>query len=175
MLSESGWAKKNILIAVAGGATDGTAGVREAADQTIRREIEGFADVIFAGSVAQREFWLGQRDLRPDEIRARYGGLKPCLQGSDSHKIDDVASPFGDRFSWIKGGIEFDALRQACIDPEGRAYVGDQPPRSAIPSQVISHVKINDANWATTPDIPVKPALSQSLARADRVRQPWST
>jgi hypothetical protein len=62
VFSESGWAEKNILIAVAGGATDGTSGVREAADQTIRREIEGFAHVIFAGSAAQREFWLGRRD-----------------------------------------------------------------------------------------------------------------
>ena len=152
---------------MAGGATDGTAGVREAADQTIRREIEGFAHVIFAGSVAQREFWLGQRDLSPDEIRARYGGLKPCLHGSDAHKIDDVASPFGDRFSWIKGGLEFDALRQACIDPEGRAYVGDQPPRSAMPSQVISHVMINDADWAATPDIPVNAGLVAIIGARD--------
>lgn len=159
VFSESGWAKKNILIAVAGGATDGTSGVREAADQTIRREIEGFAHVIFAGSPAQREFWLGQKDLGPDEIRARYGGLKPCLHGSDAHKLDDVASPFGRRFSWIKGGLEFDALRQACIDPDGRAYVGDQPPRSAMPSQVISSVQIADADWATTPDIPLNPGL----------------
>ncbi|HEY8248555.1 MAG TPA: AAA family ATPase [Hyphomicrobium sp.] len=159
VFSESGWAKKNILIAVAGSATDGTSGVREAADQTIRREIEGFAHVIFAGGPAQREFWLGQRDLSPDEIRTRYGGLKPCLHGSDAHKLDDVASPFGNRFSWIKGGLEFDALRQACIDPDGRAYVGEQPPRSAIPSQVISHVQIGDADWATTPDIPLNPGL----------------
>jgi energy-coupling factor transporter ATP-binding protein EcfA2 len=159
VFSESGWAKQNILIAVAGGATDGTSGVREAADQTIRREIEGFAHVIFAGSPAQREFWLGQKDLGPDEIRARYGGLKPCLHGTDAHKLDDVASPFGNRFSWIKGGLEFDALRQACIDPDGRAYVGEQPPRSAMPSQVISHVQICDADWATTPDIPLNPGL----------------
>jgi len=159
VFSESGWAKNNILIAVAGGATDGTSGVREAADQTIRREIEGFAHVIFAGSPAQREFWLGQKDLGPDEIRARYGGLKPCLHGSDAHKLDDVASPFGNRFSWIKGGLEFDALRQACIDPDGRAYVGEQPPRSAMPSQVISQVQINNADWATTPDIPLNHGL----------------
>ena len=159
VFSESGWAKTNILIAVAGGATDGTSGVREAADQTIRREIEGFAHVIFAGSPAQREFWLGQRDLGPGEIRTRYGGLKPCLHGSDAHKLDDVASPFGNRFSWIKGGLEFDALRQACIDPEGRAHVGEQPPGSAMPSQVISHVRIGDADWATTPDIPLNHGL----------------
>jgi hypothetical protein len=159
VFSQSGWAKKNILIAVAGGATDGTSGVREAADQTIRREIEGFAHVIFAGNPGQREFWLGRKDLGPDEIRSRYGGLKPCLHGSDAHKLDDVASPFGNRFSWIKGGLEFDALRQACIDPDGRAYVGEQPPHSAMPSQVISHLRIDDAGWATTPDIPLNPGL----------------
>ncbi len=159
VFSESGWAKKNILIAVARGATDGTSGEREAADQTIRREIEGFAHVIFAGSPAQREFWLGQKDLVPHEMRARYGGLKPCLHGSDAHKLDDVASPFGNRVSWIKGGLEFDALRQACIDPEGRAYVGEQPPGSAMPSQVISHVQIGDADWAATADIPLNHGL----------------
>lgn len=79
--AESEWARDNILVAVAGGATDGTSGVREAADEVLRREIEGFADVIFASSRAQREFWLGERDLNPPEIRARYGGLKPCLMG----------------------------------------------------------------------------------------------
>jgi AAA domain, putative AbiEii toxin, Type IV TA system len=155
----SGWAKKNILMAVAGGATDGTSGVREAADQTIRREIEGFAHVIFAGSPAQREFWLGQRDLSPGEIRGRYGGLKPCLHGSDAHKLDDAASPFGDRFSWIKGGLEFDSLRQACIDPGGRAHVGAEPPASATPSQVISEVRVRDAPWMKTPVIPLNPGL----------------
>ena len=102
--AESGWAKKNILIAVAGGATDGTSGVREAADQSIRREIESFAHVIFAGSGAQREFWLGKRDLGPDEISGRYGGLKPCLHGSDAHKLGDVACPFGDRFRLLGAG-----------------------------------------------------------------------
>jgi hypothetical protein len=144
---------------VAGGAADGTSGVREAADQTIRREIEGFAHVIFAGGPAQREFWLGQRDLGPDEIRARYGGLKPCLHGSDAHKLDDVASPFGGRFSWIKGGLEFDSLRQACIDPGGRAHVGAEPPASATPSQVISEVRVLNAPWMQTPVIPLNPGL----------------
>jgi hypothetical protein len=130
VFGESAWAKQNILVAVAGGASDGTSGVRGAADQTIRREIEGFAHVIFASSAVQRAFWLGQNDLSPDEIRARYRGLKPCLHGSDAHKLDDVATPFGERFSWIKGDLEFDSLRQACIDPGGRAFVGAEPPSS---------------------------------------------
>lgn len=159
VLSESAWAKNNILVAVAGGATDGTSGLRAAGDQTLRREIETFAHVIFAGNPAQREFWLGRRDLTPDEIRARYGGLKPCLHGSDAHEQDKVASPFGNRFSWIKGGLEFDSLRQACIDPGGRAHVGVEPPASATPSQVISEIQVLNARWMTTPIIPLNPGL----------------
>jgi energy-coupling factor transporter ATP-binding protein EcfA2 len=158
--SESGWAKKNILIGVAGGSTDGTSGVRDAADQVIRREIEGFAHVIFASSVAQREFWLGNMpSMSIDDIRKVYGGLKPCLHGSDAHNLASVASPFGDRFSWIKGGLEFDSLRQACIDPADRTYIGSEPPASATPSQVISEIDVLDAPWLTTPVIQLNPGL----------------
>ncbi len=60
----SDWAKENILVAVAGGQADGTSGMRETADMTLRQEIECFAHIIFASSSAQREFWLGLRDSR---------------------------------------------------------------------------------------------------------------
>ncbi len=156
---ESDWAKKNILIAVAGGAGDGTSGVRQAADTTMRQEIEKFAHIIFSSNVAQREFWLGKRGVTVDALRERYNGCKPCLHGSDSHDLKTVGQPVEDRFSWIKGGLEFDALRQACIDPEGRAFVGTEPPRSAMPSQVISHVSITNAAWAQNPEIPLNPGL----------------
>jgi energy-coupling factor transporter ATP-binding protein EcfA2 len=159
VIDESEWAKKNILIAVAGGTGDGTSGVRQAADATVRQEIEKFAHIIFSSSSAQREFWIGQRGVTSDELKARYDGCKPCLHGSDSHDQSSVGQPVDNRFSWIKGALEFDTLRQACIDPEGRAYVGEQPPRAAIPSQVLSSVRIDNADWATTPDIPLNPGL----------------
>jgi hypothetical protein len=159
VIGESEWATKNILIAVAGAAGDGTSGVRQAADTTVRQEIEKFAHIIFSSSPAQREFWIGQRGVTVAQLRDRYGGCKPCLHGSDSHDQKSVGQPVDKRFSWIKGALEFDALRQACIDPDGRAYVGEQPPSSAMPSQVISNVRINDADWATTPDIPLNPGL----------------
>lgn len=94
-----------------------------------------------------------------DQIRQTYRGLKPCLHGSDAHRIEDVATPFGDRFSWIKGGLEFDALRQACIDSRGRAHVGQEAPASATPSQVISSVELQNAPWLETPTIPLNAGL----------------
>jgi len=155
----SEWAKKNILIAVAGGSGDGTSGVRQAADATVRQEIEKFAHIIFSSSPAQREFWLGQRSKTIESLQESHNGCKPCLHGCDSHDLKSVGQPDENRYSWVKGGLEFDALRQACIDPEGRAFVGLEPPRSAMPSQVISHVSIGNAAWAQTPEIPLNSGL----------------
>ena len=142
---DSAWAKENILIAVAGGSGDGTSGIRAAADATVRQEIERFADIIFAGSSAQREFWLGQRDVSEADLRKRYRGLKPCLHGSDAHDEEHVGEPFEDRYTWIKGRPTFDTLRQACIEPAGRVYIGPKPPSTAMPSQVISCIQVQNA------------------------------
>jgi hypothetical protein len=159
VFGESDWAKRNILIAVAGGTDDGTSGVRQAADATVRQEIERFSHIIFASSQAQREFWIGQRAVSVSELRTRYNGCKPCLHGSDAHSQATVGQPVDEHYSWIKGALTFDALRQACIDPAGRAFVGAKPPTHALPSQVISQVDIAYAPWAATPSIPLNPGL----------------
>lgn len=159
VMRESDWAKTNILIAVAGATGDGTSGLRQAADATMRQEIEKFAHIIFSSSTAQREFWSGRKGVTLDQLKERYGGCKPCLHGSDAHDQKTVGEPVEERYSWIKGGLEFDALRQACIDPEGRAYVGSESPSTAMPSQVISNITIGDASWASTPNMPLNPGL----------------
>jgi energy-coupling factor transporter ATP-binding protein EcfA2 len=151
------WARKNILIAVSGNA-DGTSGVRDAADKTLREEIETAAHVIFASSPKHRDFWLGHGAAHISELRERYGGPKPCLWGCDAHEIARVAKPAEDRLCWIKGIPSFDALRQACIDPE-RAFVGPSPPSWAAASQVIDEVIIENAPWAQTPAVKLNPGL----------------
>jgi hypothetical protein len=151
------WASDNILIAVAGNA-DGTSGVKEAADTTLREEINKAAHAIFASSLKQRDFWLGHGKAAIDELRERYGGPKPCIWGSDAHELERVAKPAEDRFCWIKGAPTFDALRQACLDPE-RAYVAPIPPSLAAPSQVIDEVTISDSPWARTPKLSLNPGL----------------
>ena len=156
----SDWAQENILIAVAGGETDGTSGVREASDATLRQEVEKFAHIIFASSPAQRDFWLGRRSGMTEELLLeRYDGCKPCLHGSDAHDQATIGKPAGDRYSWVKGALTFDALKQACIDPAGRAFVGPQPPFRATPARVISSVELLGADWAETPKLTLNPGL----------------
>lgn len=151
------WARQNILIGVSGNA-DGTSGVREAADATLRAEIEKAAHVIFASSGRQRDFWLGNGKATLADLKERYGGPKPCLWGSDAHDFSRVANPDEGRLCWIKGKPSFDALIQACIDPE-RAYIGASPPSYAAPSQVIDEVNIEAAHWAMTPALRLNSGL----------------
>jgi hypothetical protein len=159
LYSGSAWAKENIIVAVAGSEDDGTSGIRDAADATLRQEIEKFAHIIFASSTSQRDFWLGRKSASVETLRTRYGGLKPCLHGSDGHDHDSAATPTGDRYSWIKGAVAFDSLRQAIIDPAGRAYVGPNPPFRATPSQVISSVNVKGAAWLQTPSLELNAGL----------------
>jgi len=156
---ESAWARDNILIAVAGAKGDGTSGLQQVADKTIRQEIEKFSHIIFSGSPAQRDFWLGLKDLTTEQLQQRYDGCKPCLNGCDAHDLATIGRPAEDRYTWVKGALTFEALRQACIDPHGRAWVGSEPPKGAMPSQVISQVHIDDASWITTNDIPLNAGL----------------
>ena len=156
---ESDWAQSNILVAIPGSRTDGTSGVRQASDTTLRQEMEAFAHVIFASSPAQREFWLGRAAVSPDQIRLRYGGLKPCLHGSDAHELTRVGKPEQDRFCWLKGDVAFDTLRHACMDPENRAFVGPEPPDTRPSSQVFDQLSISTAPWAQTPEILLNPGL----------------
>lgn len=155
----SAWARDNILIAVAGAKGDGTSGLQQVSDKTIRQEIEKFSHIIFAGSPAQREFWLGLKDITAEQLQLRYDGCKPCLNGCDAHDLATIGRPAEDRYTWVKGVLTFDTLRQACIDPHGRAWVGSEPPKGAMPSQVISQVRIDDASWITTNDIPLNAGL----------------
>lgn len=150
------WARRNILIAPAG-SSDGTSGLREAADATLRVRIEKAAHAMFASNPKQRDFWLGHGAASANELRANYDGLKPCLWGCDAHALAKVANPDERRLCWIKGLPTFDALRQACIDPE-RAYVGEWPPTWAT-SQVIDEIVVESAPWAATPSVTLNPGL----------------
>jgi len=155
----SQWAQDNLIIAVAAKQNDGTAALQDGADEVLRQELERFAHVIFASNPNQREFWLGRKALSAESLIERYNGLKPCLHGSDAHQTAKAGVPDGNRYSWLKGSPTFDTLRQACIDPAGRAFIGEEPPPYGNASEVISRVDITNAPWLKTPSLALNPGL----------------
>src|SRR5262249_26963181 len=57
------------------------------------------------------------------------------------------------------GDVTFESLRQACIEPEGRALVESEPPRGALPSQTIERVDVSNAPWLRNAQVPLNPGL----------------
>lgn len=157
--NKSGWIQANALVAVAGSNKDGTAGLQGASLASLRKEIERFAHIIFASQSSQRNFWLGSGAVAIDQLAREWGGPKPCLHGSDAHGLDKVGNPDLDRRTWIKGDLTFEALRQACLEPETRAFVGEAPPTAGLDSQSIRALTVTDAPWLVTPELPLNPGL----------------
>ncbi|MDE0113810.1 MAG: AAA family ATPase [Albidovulum sp.] len=156
----SKWIQSNALIAVAASRSDGTSGLqKDASFAATRQKIERIAHVIFSANPGDRAFWLGKSKLSPEKIMEYFGSLKPCLHGSDAHKLKDVGAPAKDRYSWVKGDPTFEALRQACMEPEHRTMIGPFPPSGPSTSQVIRSVSVSDAPWFTSSLIPLNPGL----------------
>jgi hypothetical protein len=159
-IAGSNWAKKHILIAVAAGTGDGSSGLQgDASLAALRREIERTAHVIFSGRPGDREFWVGKASRTVEEVAATYGGLKACLHGSDAHGIEKVGNPDLDRFTWIRGDTSFESLRQACIEPQARVFIGGSPPDRALAYRTITSLSLEGAPWCATPNIPLNSGL----------------
>jgi energy-coupling factor transporter ATP-binding protein EcfA2 len=159
--SERKWLAKNCLVAVAGSSTDGTAGLQEDDSFTaFRRSVENFADIIFASTPKQRDFWLGKHpDFPAVKIEATYRSLKPCMHGCDAHRLEKVGRPDLDRFCWIKGDLSFDTLRQAVIEPGDRVWIDPAPPPGPSDSETLGGVKVNDAPWLAKPELKLNGGL----------------
>ena len=157
----SEWIQQNALIAVATGRADGTAGLqKDASLAALRQKIEAAAHIVFASSPRARDFWLGRTEVAgPDEIMKKYGALKPCLHGSDAHALECVGAPDQERYSWIKGDLGFEALRQICMEPADRVIVAISPPAGPVPSNVIASVEVSNAPWFGTGCVPLNPGL----------------
>lgn len=149
------WLRRNCVVAVSGGLRDGTAGLQDDQSYTaMRRELESFAQIIFASTPGQREFWLGKRaGADHSYIEKTYGAIKPCLHGSDAHDEESTAAPDLDRFCWIKGDLDFESLRQAILEPEERVWIGHTPAESVISSDRIRTVRVSGAPWLKSGDV----------------------
>jgi AAA domain, putative AbiEii toxin, Type IV TA system len=157
---KSEWARKNILVAVASTEGDGTAGLQgDSSLTTLRKEIEKFADVIFGSSGKMRDFWLGLGAATPKELADGWGGPRPCLHGCDAHDLAKVGKPTNDLYTWIKGDLTFEALRQAILEPASRAFVGPRHPVGALPSEVITQVEVTNAPWFANGTVPLNAGL----------------
>lgn len=124
------------------------------------RRLPGLAKSSSRAVPGEREFWLGRRAPEDRETIMRLGGLKPCLHGSDAHKIAKLFRPDQDRFCWVKAAPTFEGLKQVLYEPEDRVHIGPTPPIYHDQARVISAVRVaNSDGWFDDVEIPLNPGL----------------
>lgn len=154
------WASENILLAIAVNSGDGTSGLsQDASFAATRALMERHAQLMFSSYEKQRLFWLGKGAATKEYLQKNYNGLKPCIHGSDAHRNESIGQVYEDRFTWIKGDLTFESLRQICIEPDDRVFVGPRPPSSNIASQTIESIDVKNANWMQPSIVPINPGL----------------
>jgi ABC-type cobalamin/Fe3+-siderophores transport system ATPase subunit len=125
----------------------------------LRKTLIRGSDAIF-GNSSDRDWLLGRKHNNTGEFVHEFGSLKPCLQGSDAHSINDIGRPREGRYCWIKSDPTFEGLRQVIFEPSDRLFLGDEPPKLKRPYRVLSSVRITNApDWFSYTPIPLNPDL----------------
>jgi ABC-type lipoprotein export system ATPase subunit len=136
--------RKNCLVVVSNSGSDGASGLQHSSLAATRHEIYRFADAIFSGNPTDREYFLGQGADDEAEVKRRYGSLKPCIHGSDAHRLDRICVPDLDRFTWIKADATFEGLKQIIYEPEARVRIQQAHPDKDHKKPVFFNVHIDD-------------------------------
>jgi energy-coupling factor transporter ATP-binding protein EcfA2 len=136
---------ENSIIIVSNSSGDGNSGIQHSSLASIREEIYRLTRLIFSGNPSDRAYFLGQGTDNEEEIKRKYGGLKACVHGSDSHNLENMCMPCSKRaeeghncstsssecdmrFCWIKADPTFEGLKQIIYEPELRVRVQQDDP-----------------------------------------------
>lgn len=159
ILRKEGWLRENCLVAVATG-SDGTSSLKsDDSFASTRVELEALADIMFSGREGDRAFWLGKGKSSPEEIERGYRSLKPCLHGSDAHRMERVLKPDLDRYCWIRSELTFAGLKQTLHEPEHRVWIGPHVPTTPQADACLARVDVTGAGWLATPSIELNSGL----------------
>lgn len=129
--------RSHIVVAVANSNRDGNSGIQESAIAATREEIYRLSDIVFSGNPKDVDFFLGK-----DKNIDSYGGIKPCVTGSDAHKLDDVNVFPYEKKTWIKADPSFEGLKQILYEPEDRVRIQAENPALKIEKSPFTRIYI---------------------------------
>ncbi|MEW6417772.1 MAG: AAA family ATPase [Nitrospirota bacterium] len=104
------------------------------------------AHILETGSLDTVNWALGKKDLSKEDFIREFGRLKPCIHGSDAHRLDKICSPDNNKFCWIKADPTFEGLKQIIYEPEERVYIGEEPPGKIDKTKIIKSLKLSSSN-----------------------------
>jgi energy-coupling factor transporter ATP-binding protein EcfA2 len=157
--NNSKWFKENALIALSVKQSDGTSALSyNSGFAATRHEIEQKADIIFSSAPSDIQFWLGESKMSEPELIKEFGGLKPCLIGSDAHSIDEIFFSEKKKYCWIKAEPTFEGFKQILYEPKERVFIGEFPP-NINRKNYLSQIHVPNTNWFPDCTIPINKGL----------------
>lgn len=111
-----------------------------------KKEILVGSDAIFSSNPSTIEWALGKKEDSHGDFISEFGGLKPCLHGSDAHSFDKICQPDENRFCWIKADPTFEGLKQILYEPEERIKIQEYNPEHVKNIYTITGVSIQNSN-----------------------------
>ena len=136
--------KENSIIVVSNSNRDGNSGIQHSSLAATREEIYRFADCIFSGNPNDCIYFHGKGADNEIEVKRKYGSLKPCIHGSDAHKLNKICEPDLSRFTWIKADPSFTGLKQIIYEPEIRVKIQENKPEEKTNYLIIDKVRFLD-------------------------------
>ena len=103
------------------------------------------ADIILSGNPSDIDYFLGNK-TSVAEVIENYRNLKPCIIGSDAHRMDMIGVFPNDRITWVKADPTFEGLKQILFEPKERVHISDVKPDIKFDYNVIDHVLLNTAS-----------------------------
>src|SRR6266852_1876632 len=117
-------------------------------DHVTRKVLLQGADAVFSANANTIKWTSGLKSGTKDEFIAEFKSLKPCVHGSDAHKLETIGKPDGNKYCWIKAELTFEGLKQILYEPEDRVYIGEKPANLKNDYQVIERVSLDGApDW----------------------------
>lgn len=119
-------------------------------DYSTRKSLYQQCNMLMTSNEKTRNWALaeGQEQKQIEE----FGGIKPCIWGSDAHDYKSLFSPADDRFCWIKAEPTFEGLRQVLYEPAERVRI-----QSTKPDQKNEHQIIDKVIFKSSPDFTSDP------------------
>lgn len=133
-------------------------------DHHIRKGILQKSDMVFTSSQKTRQWCLGKSPYEEGEKKflEEFKTIKPCINGSDAHGMDEIAVPCAKRgevghqcgessskcemrYCWIKADPTFEGLKQILYEPEERVVIQEEDPTPSRSNFTLSNVKIQES------------------------------
>jgi len=130
----------------------------------LRKALLQKSDMVFTSNPNTHQWCLGKNPYTEgiEHYIKEFKTLKPCIHGSDAHRLEDIGRPCakrGDRshncdnqplacelrYCWIKADPTFEGLKQILYEPEERVQIQQNDPSPVISNYSITRIRLGGA------------------------------